>query len=657
MPRFDDILGMPTVPAGQPVPPVVTMGDPLLVGALRTGPDEPLPIGREELAEAKATLTRYKAGKANLEARVVEDELWWEVRHWEAIRRRSSEKWTATPTSAWLFNTITSKHADAMDNIADPVILPREQSDEAAAKILSSVVPVVMEHCEYEQIYSDAWWEKLKHGTAVYSAHWNPKMENGLGDIEVRQIDLLNIFWEPGITDIQKSRHLFVVDLVDEDLLEEQYPEYKGKLKGDPITVKQYIYDDAVDVGDKSLVVDWYYKVERPDGKTLLHYAKFVGDVLLYASENDLDYRDRGYYDHGQYPVVFDTLFPEKGTPVGFGYIAICKDPQMYIDKMYGYILDHAERIANPRYFVSEATDMNESEFLDWSAPMVHLTGALGPDRVQRIEIPPISNIYMDIMQLKIDEMKETSSNRDVNSGGSGGTSTAAGIAALQEAGNKTSRDMIGNAYRAHVALVELVIELMRQFYTETRSFRIVDPNDAGQYSFIDMDNAMLQDQPQAALHPGAEVLYRRPVFDIKVRAQKKSPFSRMEQNERAKELYAQGFFNPEMAQPALGALKMMDFEGIDDVREFVMQGQTLQQQVQELSALLEQLTGVGMGGEETGGGPVRGGGASGTMGDRSIGRKVSDAGTGATTSYMDRMRSRARVSMDNPSRSAMPGV
>ena len=652
---YDERLGVPTIPAGQPAPVIATTGDPLLVGAMRLGPEEPPRIGKRELDEARSTLARYKGGKANLESRIVEDELWWELRHWEAMREKHPKEWTAHPTSAWLFNTIMNKHADAMDNVSEPVILPREASDEDAAKVLSSVIPVVMENCDYDQIYSDAWWEKLKHGTSVYSAHWNPKLENGLGDIELRQVDLLNIFWEPGITDIQKSRNLFVVELVDEDLLERQYPQHKGRLGGDAISVKQYIYDDAIDTSNKTMVVDWYYKVEGPDGRTILHYAKFAGDTLLYASENDPQYQDRGYYDHGRYPFVFDTLFPEKGTPVGFGYIAICKDPQMYIDKMYGYILDHAERTANPRYFSSENTDMNESEFLDWKRPMVHVTGALGPDRVQRIEVPPVSSVYMDIMQLKIDEMKETSSNRDVNSGGASGTNTAAGIAALQEAGNKTSRDMIAAAYRAHVELVDLVIELMRQFYSESRAFRIVSPNDAGQYSFIEMDNSMLQDQPQDPLHPGAEILYRRPTFDIKVKAQKKSPFSKMEQNERAKELYSLGFFNPEVAQQALGALKMMDFEGIDDVREFVEQGQTLQQQLQELSTLLEQITGVGMGGEE--GQPGQTAGASGTMWDRSIGRKVSDAGTGAATGYMDRMRARARVNMDGVTSAATPGA
>ena len=195
-----------------------------------------------------------------------------------------------------------------MDNYPEPVVLPRERSDEQSAKTLSQILPVVQEYNHFEQVYSDNWWEKLKHGTAVYGVFWDSRKDNGLGDIEIRNIDLLNLFWEPGITDIQKSRNLFIVDLVDNDLLDSEYPQLRGKQKGKVVDVKEYIYDDTVDTSEKSVVVDWYYKVKTPSGRTALHYIKFVGSTLLYASENDPEYRERGFYDHGMYPVVLDLV-------------------------------------------------------------------------------------------------------------------------------------------------------------------------------------------------------------------------------------------------------------------------------------------------------------------------------------------------------------
>lgn len=585
-------------------------------------------------------LTKYKDGKSNLENRIVNDELWWELRHWEGIGQskakrvdKSGKEVTSTPpepkpSSAWLFNTIQNKHADAMDNYPEPVVLPRERSDEQSAKTLSQILPVVQEYNHFEQVYSDNWWEKLKHGTAVYGIFWDPQKDNGLGDIEIRDIDLLKLFWEPGITDIQKSRNLFIVDLVDNDLLDSEYPQLKGKQKGKVVDVKEYIYDDNVDTSDKSVVVDWYYKVKTPDGRTALHYIKFVGSTLLYASENDPEYRERGFYDHGMYPVVLDVMYPEKGTPIGFGYVAICKDPQLYIDKLSANILENAMMATKKRFFVSDTTAINEQEFLDWNRPLVHVNGPLDDGRIQEIVTQPLSDIYVTVAQMKIEEMKDTAANRDVNSGGTTNVTAAAAIAALQEAGNKASRDMIAASYRAYTQINTLCVELMRQFYDLSRSFRIT--GEGSEYQFIDFDNTGLQDQV-TGLDTMGNPMYRRPVFDLKIKAQKKNPFSRMEQNERAKELYAMGFFAPENAQASLIALDMMDFEGIQTVKEKVMQGQTLLNMVMQMSQQLAAITGVLMPQEETQSGGGTDGGGSSSGGGNGLASGIMEAQTPMT--------------------------
>ena len=649
------INGLPGIEPSQEIPGEVTL-------AMLNRPREQQLIGQKEIEEAAKILNDYKAGKANLEKRIVEDELWWELRHWEAIGKRTDDLSPASPksTSAWLFNAILNKHADAMDNYPEPVVLPREQSDEESAKTLSAVLPVVQENNDFEQTYNDNWWEKLKHGTAPYGVFWNPEKENGLGDIDIRQIDLLKIFWEPGITDIQKSKNLFIVDLVDEDVLNQMYPEHKGKLAGKTIDVKEYIYDDNVDTSHKAVVVDWYYKVRGADGRTVLHYAKFVGTTLLYASENEPEYRETGFYEHGQYPVVFDVMFPEKGTPVGFGYVAICKDPQIYIDALSSNILENSMMGTKKRYFVSANTNINEQEFLDWNKPLVHCEGSLDERGLQEIRVDPLSGIYVTVLNNKIEELKDTAANRDVNSGGKvSGITAASAIAALQEAGNKASRDMISTSYRAYTKISKLCIELMRQFYDETRSFRITGKA-PGQYEFIDMSNAQIRDQ-QIGVGLMGEPLYRRPVFDLKIMANKKNPFSRMEQNERAKELYGMGFFNPERAQEALGALEMMDFEGIDKVKEFAQQGQTLhnmllqmQQQVAMLQSAITGQAPVPGAGQPTQAPPPIEGAAGAPRSESSMTQNIMQSQM-PRTSYAQRLAERSTPSLENVNSGATP--
>lgn len=557
-------------------------------------------IGTKEVAKAVEVLKKYKDGKTNLEKTIVENEKWYRLRHWDVFKgttnngKRKPGDERPEPASAWLFNSLSNKHADAMDNYPEPNVLPREEGDKKDAEMLSSIIPAILERNDFESTYSNAWWYKLKHGVVPYGVFWNTTLENGLGDIDIKQLDILNIFWEPGITDIQDSRNLFICSLVDDDLLKQNYPQLKGKSTGKVIDVTQYVYDDTVDISDKSVVVDWYYK-KAENGKTILHFCKFVGNEVLFATENDRANYPSGWYAHGQYPVVFDVLFPEAGTPIGFGYLGIMKDPQMYIDKLSQVILENAVMNAKVRYFSKEDVGINEDEFLDWSKPIVHVRGSIDQERLIPISIPTMPGNVMNVLEMKIDELKETSSNRDVSQGSSsGGVTAAAAIAALQEAGNKTSRDMIAASYRSYTKINYMIIELIRQFYDINRSFRIVGKN--GAYEYVTYNNSAISGKPLAPAFsgeqqmPGYSPATRVPVFDIMIKPQKRSAYSRMAQNELAKELYSLGLFEPERAQPASICLEMMDFDGDDEVRQKVQQGQTLiniiTQMTQQLNVL-----------------------------------------------------------------------
>jgi len=568
-------------------------------------------IGKEEVRKATETLKKYKDGKSNLERRIIENEQWWKMRHWDMYRNAEGASNEETqkndapiePKSAWLFNSIANKHADAMDNYPEPSVLPRAIDDDNTAKALSSILPVIIEQNDYEQVYSDVWWYKLKTGTGVKGVFWNNEKQNGLGDIDIKKCDILNLFWEPGISDIQDSRNVFHVSLMDNDLLNAMYPELDNQAKGNPeLNIAKYVYDDKVDTTEKSVVVDWYYKKMGENGKTVLHYVKYVNETVLYASENDgTKYGDgeepvyeRGYYDHGKYPFVFDTLFVTEGTPCGFGYIDIMKDCQMYIDKMNADILENSHWSAKPRFIVRDDGGINEEEFSDTSRTFYHANGNLGEDSFRQIENAGLSGIYTQVLANKIDELKETSGNRDFSQGStSSGVTAASAISALMEAGSKLTRDMLKSAYRAFVRECYLIIELIRQFYDEPRCFRIIGEDKKIQ--FTNFSNAGMK--PQMSQEDfGMGLNSRVPVFDITVTAAKKSTYSRMSQNELALQFYNLGFFNPEQTDQTLACIEMMDFDGKDKIIEKVKENGTLfdkvnmlQQQMVQMASIIDQ--------------------------------------------------------------------
>lgn len=551
-------------------------------------------IGKEQVQKANQTLLKYTEGKTNLDRRIVENEQWYKLRHWECLRDKNND---VQPTSAWLFNCIANKHADAMDSFPAPNILPREENDKGEAEMLTSIIPVILDQCDFEQTYSDVMQYKIKNGTGVYGVFWDKNKLNGLGDITIKKVDLINLFWESGITDIQKSRNLFHLELVDNDLLVGQYPQLENKLGGETIRVSKYLYDDTVDTSNKSIVVDWYYK-KNQNGKLVLHYCKYVNDEVLFATENMPEFAEKGLYDHSEYPFVFDVLFPIEGTPTGFGYIDIGKDAQTYIDRGNQAIMQNTLANAKPRYFVKNDGSVNVDEYADMTNDFIHVDGNLGQDSIVPVTGKPLSSIYVEVINNKIDELKETTGNRDISTGGTtSGVTAASAIAAMQEAGSKLSRDNNKASYRAFKKLCLMVVELIRQFYDLPRCFRIMGENGAARY--VQYSNAGIQPQMQG-IDFGMDMGMRLPLFDIEITAQKQSPYSKMSQNELALQFFNAGFFNPQIADQALACLDMMDFDRKDFIMQKISQNGgmyqqmlMMQQQMMQLGAMVDNAHGT----------------------------------------------------------------
>ena len=557
-------------------------------GTYFTAAAEPA-IGEDEIRRANDLLQKYKAGKAALDKRIVDNELWFRMGHWKNYKNKMMEG-KPKPSSGWLFNSIANKHADAMDNYPAPNVLPRAADDAQTAQVLSSILPVVLEQADYEQVYSDTWWRKLKQGTGVKGVFWDPEARGGVGEIAIRPMNLLMLYWEPGVADIQASPHFFSLSMENTKQLESRWPQLKGH-SASVLDVPRFLHDGGLDTTEKSVVVDWYYKKPDEAGRTLLHYCKFCNGVVLYASENDPALADRGFYDHGKYPFVFDTLFVEEDSPAGFGYIDVMKDTQTAIDEMNHAMDENVKLAAKQRYVLSDTAGVNEEELADFGRDIVHVVGRLSDDSFRPLQVSGLQGNLITYRDDRVSELKEISGNRDVSQGGTtSGLTAASAIAALQEAGSKLSRDMLKSAYRAFAKECYLVIELMRQFYDEQRVYRIT--GEQGGTEYVQFSNAALQPQP-GGMVGGVELGDHEPVFDVTVTAAKKSTFSRLSQNETAKECYQLGFFAPANADAALAALDMMDFEGIEKVRERVSQNGTLYQQLQQMAQQMQKMAAI----------------------------------------------------------------
>ena len=553
-------------------------------------------IGPNELKKFMKVLHQYKTGKSATDRRIIASEQWWKLRNTEEEQKETEvgKDGGFTSKSAWLHNVIVSKHADAMKAYPEPLFLAREKTDEQEAKLLSAIVPCILQNNKFEKTYSDVQWQKLKTGTGCYKVVWDKNLLNGLGDIRIEKVNLLNIYWQPGITDIQRSRYFFQTEMVEKEVLLQKYPELEGKLRNTGPFSSRFLYDDPVSTADYATVIEVYYHKHQKGRKTL-HYCKFVGDQVLFATENETEVRQGfdgkpmpamalvGLYDHGLFPYVMDPLFPIEGSPCGYGFVDLEKNPQTEIDIMKTCFTKNAMAGAVPRYFGQENGNVKLEDFLDLSKAIVPVSGSLDETSLRRIEHNSLDGNYLNLLQQDINELRETSGNTETATGTTNsGVTAASAIAALQEASGKGSVDSNMSSYRAHGEICNLVVELMRQFYSLPRQVRIAGKYGVPQYKSYTNEGL----QPQAQNFLGQDMGLRKPVFDIEITAQKKNVFTTVSQNELALQLHKLGFFNPQMADQALMCLEMMEFDGKDSLMQRIAEQAQLWQKLQQYMQL-----------------------------------------------------------------------
>ena len=581
-------------------------------------------IGVAEIQLANGRLQKYKSAKTKLDTLIRDAEQWFAMaqKKYDGKRKREIRR------TNWLMSSIVQKHADFMDNVPEVTVLPREKSDQASADALTGMLPAIMERGKWEETYNTCCWHKVKYGFGVYAVLFDTNASNGIGDIAYRAIDPLTIFWEPGVKDLQDSRDVFIVSIQALEDVKRQYanvPEV-AELNAGVTEQPLYLHDNTVDTSDKVSVIDWYYK---KDGA--VHLTKYVGDVVLSSTEND---GAAGIYADGRYPFVIDRFLPDETGPAGIGLYQLGIDTQKDLDDTNDLFMRSLRIGSRPRYFSASQGGVNEEEFRDLDCDIVHVAGATLDDRYLRpIDVQPLPAIFENLYEAKVNELKENTYNREVNAGGSSGTRTASGIAALQEAGSKTSRDAIRNTYRAFMTIVDMTIERIREFYDAPRSYRILGPNGESEYQIF--DNSQIAGGSLGDF--GEELGQRKPIFDYDVRISKQSVYARAANNQEIMSFYQMGFFKPENAREALACLDVLQLDNKGKLTEIIKQNSLLEQfKAQILPVLLQA---AGQVDPQLMQAAYQAAAAAGLVGAPVQSAPVTNAAPTQTMSYMDRQR------------------
>lgn len=496
-------------------------------------------VAPELICEALETYKLYKSEREPFIQRIRDNDKFYRDSYEHLTTGLSTEMECDTP---FVFAAIENCRADAIDNYPAANVIERDPEGTKAAQLLSKVVEAQLEICDFKAVYKENIRNKLKYGTAVYGVFYDRDTES----IDIRSVDLLDIYVDMHVPNIEDSKFVFISAAVENSLLREKYPHF-AELFSDDARVESL--EDMYSVKDRTIIVDCYYK--KSDGT--VHLMKLCDGNVIAATE-DMDGYECGLYSHGRYPVVFDVLYPDAHSPFGFGMIDIGKTTQIEINKLDRAITENIMCAAKPRYLAKRNGGINEEEFCDIQKSIVHYEG--DTEAIRAIDHISINDYFLTHRERKKEELKEILANRDFQQGSTmGGVTAASAIETLKQAGEKRSRAIINDSYDSYKAIVYMVIELMRQFFDRERVYRINDS--MGRKAFAAFSNSMMYGNGVG--HSGG---LRELMFDIDVVIQRENPYSRESINNTILNLWSKGLFSPDNRDMAVVALKNMQFDG-----------------------------------------------------------------------------------------------
>ena len=256
-----------------------------------------------------------------------------------------------------------------------------------------------------------------------------------------------------------------------------------------------------------------------------------------------------GLYAHGLYPFVVEPVYRLSGRPFGMGIMDVFGPLQFLADRLDQIILNNALLSGKLKLLVDKGADVDMEALTDYSREVVR-AGRIDEAAVRWFSALPLNPVVYSHYNGKIQMIKEESGQNQFNRGeGLRNVTAASAIIALQEAGSKRSRLLVQQLYDGFEQVVHMMIELISQFYTESRRFMVRGPG--GEEQTICFGASRMADRASGAKR-------RHFDFDVRIEAQRQTPVEAAYRNELAMRLLQMsgGLMTP------VTAIEMMDFEG-----------------------------------------------------------------------------------------------
>jgi len=458
----------------------------------------------------------FKAARQCVEDHWRKEQQFYMGDHWKGLRTEQTSKRRPDAVENITFSQIESIVGKLAGWMPYPDYSGTEPGDEPKARDLNDFMPYELRKIKFKQKHIRAVRRMVIHGPLIYKTVFDPTVEGGrgmkryTGRNDILPVDLATFFPDPRINDfidLQKNSAVIIHTRQPLEYFRKRWPEQGKKVLPDHGSGDVDIFNDSNETSydlttDKTsgLIEYWYRglpKIMTRDDRELFRdladdklangidpseaLAKASGQMdgvhCIYVSTSGVFLEHKAYvYDHGQYPFVARTLYPEEGSPWGKGFMRDMIKPQIMKNKYAEIAVETSAKMGGSAIMYEENAISKPRTWQDQRSQ----AGAMLPvapgmmaavKELQGVNVPStVFNAlnYYDEMLQKIPGQFD-SANGQANSNVKSGEQAKALMAAAGTRLN-TASDTIEEALEEVFAQY---VELIAQFYTTERIARV----------------------------------------------------------------------------------------------------------------------------------------------------------------------------------------
>lgn len=395
--------------------------------------------------------------------------------------------------------------------------IPQEPSDLEFSEILNMLCDSDWESKNWGQVLTENLYDANIYGTSLGYMAFDPKANDGVGDVEFCSSDVFYCFPDPNAVDVnKKARNYMMAEPIDISVMKQDYPDKAKFFKPDLLDLMQGDKTELTDVRFKSptdtrVVIDGSSTQEASSkNRTLKITAYYFDDEIEETEEDGLNpntgmqekvYLSKLKFPKGRKTVVCNNMILEDGpNPYEDGKFPYAKlvnymlprefwgisdieqlmSPQMVFNKLISFALDVMTLMGNPIWVVGNASGIDTDNLFNEPGLVVEADDISQVKREEGVQLQPYVIQLIDRMKSWFDDI---SGNNDVSRGVDPGNVTAASaIQSLQEAGKTRIRLKARMLDYYLQDLGQMYVSRKLQFSTAPQVYRITNSESAQNY-------------------------------------------------------------------------------------------------------------------------------------------------------------------------------